>query len=221
MTSPIPLVLSGSSRPVIKYQAPEQSMHRDAGEITQLLHAWSEGDRSVEERLFGLLLPDLRNLARSLMRKERSNHTLGSGALLNEAYMRLLGGRKRDWEGRRHFFAVAARIMRRLLIDHARARPKTKIIPIEDLTNEPHGRATQIELAITMDSLLDELQASHPDWCSMLELKYFMGLKVEEIAEVLGLSLRTTQRQFGAALRWLFERLNNSSCATKVNATNA
>jgi RNA polymerase sigma factor (TIGR02999 family) len=196
-------------------------MNQPAGEITELLHAWSEGNRSVEERLFRLLLPDLRNLARSLMRKERRDHTLEPSALLNEAYMRLLRGRERDWESRRHFFAVAARIMRRLLIDHARSRTKAEIVPIEDLRNAPQGRAAQLELAIAFDSLLDELQASHPDWCSMVELKYFMGLSVEETAEVLGLSLRTTQRQLSAALGWLFERLNRPSCATKVNATNA
>ena len=196
-------------------------MDRAAGEITQLLHAGSAGDRAVEERLFSLVLPDLRNLARALMRRERRDHTLEPSALLNEAYVRLLAGRERDWEGRRHFFAVAARIMRRLLIDHARARTKSEMVPIDGTRDFLRGPGGQLELAIAVDTLLDELQASHPDWCSIVEMKYFMGLTDDETAEVLGLRLRTMQRQFSDARRWLFEKLNPSSCETKANATNA
>ena len=222
MATPALLALPRSTgRRVIEYANPERKMDRPAGEITQLLHAWSEGDRSVEELLFRLALPDLRNLSRALMRKERRDHTLSPSALLNEAYLRLLGARERDWESRRHFFAVAARIMRRLLIDHARARTKANIIPIEGSMKALARRDTELDLAIAVDSVLDELQASHPDWCSIVEFKYFMGLTDDETAEILGLSVRTTQRQFGAARAWLFERLNGSTCATRVNGTNA
>ena len=207
---------------MIEYTGPpERLMDRPAGEITQLLRAWSAGDRSVEERLFSLVLPDLRNLARALMRRERRDHTLEPSALLNEAYVRLLAGRERDWESRRHFFAVAARIMRRLLIDHARARTKSEILPLGGFRDFARGPAGQLELAIVVDTLLDELQSSHPEWCSVVELKYFMGLTDEETAEVLGLRLRTMQRQFSDARRWLFERLNPLKCETKANATNA
>ena len=195
-------------------------MGQPAGEITQLLHAWSAGDRSVEDRLFSLVMPDLRNLARALMRRERRDHTLEPSALLNEAYMRLLAGRQRDWEGRRHFFAIAARIMRRYLIDHARARTKSEVIRLHGLREMPRGPEAALDLAIAIDRLLDELQASHPEWCSIVEMKYFVGLTDEETAELLGLRLRTMQRQFGDARRWLFEKLN-SSCETKANATNA
>ncbi|HLK49101.1 MAG TPA: ECF-type sigma factor [Bryobacteraceae bacterium] len=193
-----------------------------AGEITRLLHAWSAGDRSVEDRLFRLVLPDLRNLARALMRRERRDHTLQASALLNEAYVRLLAGRQRDWEGRRHFYAVAARIMRRLLIDHARARTKSAMIPIQGSRDFlPGASGKDLETAVAVDSLLDELQLRHPDWCSIVELKYFMGLTDEETAEVSGLPLRTMQRQFSDARRWLFERLNPTTCETQSNATNA
>jgi len=89
------------------------------GEVTRLLHAWGGGDRSVEDRLFELVLPDLRKLAESMMRRERPDHSLQPTALLNEAYCRLLTARERDWRSRSHFFAIAARAMRRLLIDHA------------------------------------------------------------------------------------------------------
>ena len=180
------------------------------GEITQLLRVWGAGDRSVEERLFGLVLPDLRNLARALMRRERRDHTLEPTALLNEAYVRLLAGCERDWESRRHFFAV-----------YARSRTKGEKLPLIGSHDLPPGPMGQIELAIAVDRLLDELEATHPEWCSIVELKYFMGLTNEETAEALGLPLRTMQRHYGDAKRWLFERLNPSSCGIKANATNS
>jgi RNA polymerase sigma factor (TIGR02999 family) len=191
------------------------------GEVTHLLRAWSAGDRSVEDRLFRLVLPNLRKMACAVMRHERRDHTLEPSALLNEAYLRLLGARKRDWESRNHFFLVAARIMRRLLIDHARARKKPEVLPLLSSRELPPGPGGQIELAIAVNHLLDELEVSHPEWCSIVELKYFTGLTDEETAEALGLRLRTMQRQYSDARRWLFERLNWSSCERKANATNA
>ena len=95
-------------------------MDTPAGEVTELLQSWGSGDRSVEPQLFELVLPDLKNLARGMMRRERPGHSLQPTALLNEAYCRLVAARKRDWHNRRHFFAFAARVMRRLLIDHTR-----------------------------------------------------------------------------------------------------
>jgi RNA polymerase sigma factor (TIGR02999 family) len=142
------------------------------------------------------------------MRRERRDHTLEPSALLNEAYLRLLGGREREWEGRNHFFFLAARIMRRLLIDHARARKKPEVLPLLSSRDLPPGPACQIELAIAVNRLLDELKACHSEWCSIVELKYFMGLTDEETAEALGLRLRTMQRQLSDARRWLFERLS-------------
>jgi len=198
---------------------PEPSME-PAGEITHLLHAWSAGDRGVEERLFSLVLPELRNMARALMRRERHGHMLEPSALMNEACVRLLAGRGRDWESRRHFYRVCARIMRRLLIDHARAHSKLEVIRLEPSHDFPQGRGgAELEIAIAVDGLLNELQSQHPDWCLVVELKYFTGFTDEEAAEVLGLRLRTTQRQFGDARRWLMERLNLLSCETKANAT--
>jgi DNA-directed RNA polymerase specialized sigma24 family protein len=111
--------------------------------------------------------------------------------------------------------------MRHLLIDHARARTKQEVIPLISSRDLPPGPAGQIELAIAVDRLLDELEASHPEWCSIVELKYFVGLTDEETSQTLGLRLRTMQRQFSDARRWLFERLNPSTCKTKANATNS
>jgi RNA polymerase sigma factor (TIGR02999 family) len=192
-------------------------MHPPAGEVTRLLHAWSAGDRTVEDRLFGLVLPELRNLAQYLVRRERRDATLQASALLNEAYMRLLASRERDWENRRHFFAVAARVMRHLLIDHARTRRKSLVVPI-DSAREPRDSDPQVELSLAVDRLLEELQHTHPDWCSIVEFKYFIGFTDAETADALGVPLRTVQRRFGDARRWLYERLNPTQCKMNANA---
>jgi RNA polymerase sigma factor (TIGR02999 family) len=189
-----------------------------AGEVTQLLHAWGAGDRSVEERLFELMLPDLHKLAQRLMRGERSDNSLQATELLNEAYLRLLKAQERDWQNRSHFFALAARAMRRLLIEHARGRPKAVKVPVDDLGELLRGRDAQIELALGIDGLLDEMAETHPKWCSIVELKFFLGLTDDEAAEALGLPLRTVQRQFGDARRWLYERLK---CQEKPNTTSS
>ena len=199
----------------------EGIMDRPAGEITKLLHAWSAGDRTVEDRLFRLVLPDLRNLAQCLMRRERREHTLEAGALLNEAYVRLLAGRERDWESRRHFYAVAARIMRRLLIDHARSRTKAEVLPLDSTRELGQSPSAQLDVAIAVDRLLEELQQVHPSWCQIVEFKYFVGLTDEETAAALGIPLRTVQRQYSDARRWLYEKLHPSTCEMKANATNA
>lgn len=196
-------------------------MEQPPGEVTTLLHAWSSGDRTVEDRLFSLVLPDLHKLARYMMGSERADHSLQPTALMNEAYFRLVGSRERDWESRRHFFAVAARAMRHLLIDHARGRPKGAKVPIDGLEEMLRGRDAQLELAVDINGLLDELEKAHPDWCSVVELKFFTGFTDEETAQALGISLRTMQRQFGDARRWLYERMEQERCKTKPNMTNS
>lgn len=118
----------------------------DPGEVTQLLHRGSTGDRSVEEKLFSLVLPDLRRLAGRMMAHERSDHSLQATALMNEAYFRIVKGREREWESRRHLYAVAARAMRYLLIDHARANLTGAKIPIADLEHLLRGRDSQLEV---------------------------------------------------------------------------
>jgi RNA polymerase sigma factor (TIGR02999 family) len=189
------------------------------GDVTTLLQRWGAGDRSVESRLFELVLPDLHALARYFMRRERSDHSLQPTALLNEAYLRLVSARERDWQSRRHFYAVAARIMRRLLIDHARNRHKGQKVPIEGLEELLRGRDTQLEQAVAIDHLLDDMETSHPEWCPIVDLKFFVGCTDQEAAEALGLSLRTLQRQFGDARRWLYERLEGERCEAKPKTT--
>jgi RNA polymerase sigma-70 factor (ECF subfamily) len=205
------LLPAAGRKAVIRLSRPgEQKVEAD-GEVTRLLKAWSAGDRSVEERLLHLVLPDLRRLARLMMSKERREHTLQPSALLNEAYMRLLSARDQDWESRRHFFTIATLCMRRLLIDYARARTGWAKSRMEAV--QPPAQDTgRLEQAILIDRLLCDLKNVHPDWCSVVELKYFMGFSDEETAEALGTSLRTVQRRFSDARRWLFQRLNTAKC---------
>ena len=105
----------------------------EEGEVTKLLHQWNTGDQAAEERLFELVMPDLHKVASAMMRRERKDHSLQATALLNEAYMRLSTARGNDWQSRKHFFAVAARAMRRLLIDHARGRGSAQKMPFDEL----------------------------------------------------------------------------------------
>ena len=193
-------------------------METPAGEVTQLLHAWGAGDRTVEDRLFELVLPDLNRLAHRLMRGERPDHSFQSTELLNEAYVRLLNARERDWQNRAHFFALAARVMRRLLIDHARGRPKSPKVAIDNFEDLLRGREAQTEVALSIDGLLDEMATAHPAWCSIIELKFFLGFTDEETVDALGIPLRTVQRQFADARRWLYERLK---CPAKQNTTSS
>jgi RNA polymerase sigma factor (TIGR02999 family) len=197
------------------------SAHDPTGEVTVLLQAWAGGDRSVEDRLFSLVLPDLHRLAQHLMRRERADHSLQPTILINEVYMRLVRAKDRDWENRRHFFAVAARAMRHLLIDYARARPSGAKLPVEELEQLLRGRDEQIELGVVIHELLTEMETAHPDWCAVVDLKFFAGFTDEEAATALNLPLRTMQRQFADARRWLFQKLEHRRCKATPNATNS
>ena len=154
----------------------------DPGEVTQLLHRGSTGDRSVEEKLFSLVLPDLRRLAGRMMAHERSDHSLQATALMNEAYFRIVKGREREWESRRHFYAVAARAMRHLLIDHARANLTGAKIPIADLEHLLRGRDSQLEVGASVGELLTAMETSHPDWVPIIEMGFFAGFTADETA---------------------------------------
>jgi RNA polymerase sigma factor (TIGR02999 family) len=120
--------------------------------------------------------------------------------------MRLVGARNQDWQNRAHFFAISARAMRRYLIDHARGKLDVRFtaLGIDDLLP---AKSRQLDVAVTIDDLLEQLQAVHPEWCHIVEIKYFLGLTDEEAAEALGMKLRTLQRGWRGARQWLFERL--------------
>ncbi|MGC2111056.1 MAG: ECF-type sigma factor [Candidatus Korobacteraceae bacterium] len=196
-------------------------MEGNPGEITKLLQRWRTGDREAESTLFALLMPDLRKIAGHCFRGERPGHILQPTALVNEAFLRLAKVKKIEWADRGHFLALAARVMRRYLIDHARSQPSVKFLPMEGLP-EPIARGrTPIELAIAIDGLLDQLESESHQRCAIVELKFFLGLTDSEAADALNLKLHTLQREWHRARVWLFERLSTESWKAASIATNA
>lgn len=181
----------------------------DARDITALLHEWRAGNPEAENELFRLVMPDLRHLAHYLMKGERKGHTLQATELVDQIYFRLIEAKNRDWHNRRHFFAIAARAMRRHLIDHARAR-QSGVVGIEGFEGFLPAGSRKLELALAVDSLLAQLAEEQPEWCSVVELKFFLGMTDEEAADVLGLKLRTLQRMWLEARKWLFSRMESA-----------
>jgi len=181
------------------------------GAITQLLQQWRAGDRRAESALFEMLMPDLRKIAGCCFRGERSGHTLQPTALVNEAFVRLVRAKNIDWRDRGHFFALAARVMRRYLIDHARARPSVQFLPMDGFPERVLGRRTPLDLAITIDTLLDELEKESAQQRAVVELKFFLGMTDEEAADALNLKLHTLQREWHRARLWLYQRLGGDN----------
>jgi len=185
-------------------------MPEKMGDITLLLHQWRSGSRTAENELFALVLPNLRRLAHYLMKGERKGHSLQATELVDQIYMRLVAAKDRDWRSRQHFFAISARAMRHYLIDHARGRPDAEFVPLEGVEKLFPADSAKVDLALTVDRLLNELAEAKPEWCTLVELKYFLGVTDDEAAEMLGLKLRTTQRMWRDARQWLFERMEPS-----------
>jgi RNA polymerase sigma factor (TIGR02999 family) len=176
-------------------------------EITQLLREWREGNREAEDQLFAQVGPDLRRLAHYMMKGERQGHTMQATELVDEIYLKLVAAKDRDWRSRAHFFAIAARAMRRHLIDYARARPKAGFVALDDVQAGLHVDTAKLDEAITLNRLLDELEQVHPEWCQVVDVKYFLGMTDEEAAGALGIKLRTLQRIWFEARSWLFEKM--------------
>lgn len=185
----------------------------EKGDITVLLQQWRDGSHGAENELFTLVLPDLRRLARYLIGGERRGHSLQPTALVNEVYLRLVDAKDRDWENRRHFFAIASRAMRRYLIDIGRRRAKAEFVPLDGFEESVLASSSKVDVAITVDRLLEKLAVTNPDSCTVVEMKYFLGFTDEEAAEALGMSVRTFQRTWLDARRWLFERMEFGSAA--------
>jgi RNA polymerase sigma factor (TIGR02999 family) len=186
-----------------------------AGEITEYLRAWEQGDDGALERLLPMVYAELRAIAARQLGSERAGHTLQPTALAHEAYLRLQGLGKVPWHDRTHFFAVASRIMRRLLVDHARARtalkrgadaPRVQLAEALQGRVEPGMDAAEL---IDLDNALDELAADEPRLARLVELRFFGGLQNEEAAELLGCSTRTVKRDWAFARAWLLRRLGN------------
>jgi RNA polymerase sigma factor (TIGR02999 family) len=186
----------------------EAESHR----VTELLVAWSKGDERALEALTPLVYDELRRLARSYMRQERSGHTLQSTALVHEAFLRLIDQRV-QWNSRAHFFGIAAQMMRRILVDHAKAQSTAKrgagalrIELDEGLATAP---SRDVDL-LALDEALERLTKLDPQRSRIVELRFFGGLSNEESAEVLGVSPATIQRQWAGARAWLFHELKTA-----------
>ena len=193
-------------------------MAEETGQITLLLHRWREGDKEAESQLFQLLLPELRKIAGCCFRKERPDHTLQPTALINEAFLRLATVKKIDWQDRGHFLKLAARMMRRLLIDYARSRPSVRFVAMDGVPELIQHNRTPLEVQIALNSLLDELEVESPQQRAIVVLKNVLGLTDEEVAEALGLKLRTVQREWHEARIWLFKRMSAGGWKAASNA---
>jgi len=183
-------------------------MTEESGEISVLLRRWQTGDHAAQSALFCLLMPELRQIAGTCFRRRPAGHSIQPTVLVNEAFIRLATAKNIDLQDRGYFLAIAARIMRRCLIDHARGKPSVKFLPMEDLPECVLGKYTPLDFAIAIDALLDELDKESHRQYAVVELKYCLGLTDAEAAEVLHLELPTVQREWHRARVWLFERLS-------------
>jgi RNA polymerase sigma factor (TIGR02999 family) len=183
----------------------------EPGEITGLLKAWGDGDRAALDRLTPVVYAELRRIAKRYMRSERAENTLQTTALVNEVYLRLVDVRNVDWEHRAQFFALSAQMMRRILVDAARARGSGKRGGSAEKVNvdEVAVMSPQFEDSIVaVDALLDDLAKVAPRQAKVVELRFFGGLSVVEVAEVMKMSLRSTERDWHFARSWLMRELN-------------
>lgn len=185
----------------------------DAPQVTALLRRMSAGDSSAAAELFPLIYEELRRLAAHFMAGERRGHTLQTTALVHEAYLRMVDQRQSDWKSRTHFYGAAARIMRRILVDHARARHAEKRggdarpMPLDESLahrSEPPQELIQLDEALTRLGELNQRQSR------IVELRFFAGLTVDETAEVLGISAKTVKRDWGVARAWLHRELRRT-----------
>lgn len=179
-----------------------------AGEVTILLNQISSGSSEAANQLIPLVLHELRRLARHYMKTERPGHTLQPTALVNEAYLRLVGDQARDWRNRAHFIGVSACVMRRILIDYARRRQAAKRSVGEQAVVESYADPEvfsyeQAEELLALNSALDRLDQMNSRQRQVVEMRYFGGLSLEETAEALGVSAMTVKRDWTAARAWL------------------
>jgi len=182
------------------------------GEVTALLEAWRGGSENALERLIPIVYCDLRRIAARYMRSEQDGHTLQTTALVHEAYVRLIREQDRTWENRAHFFGVAAQIMRNLLVDHARAAARVKrgggVVEVQlDASSGPSTMAPEDLLGL--ENALRRLAEMDGRASRIVELRYFVGLTHQEIAEVMGISEKTVKREWSTAKAWLRAELRS------------
>jgi RNA polymerase sigma-70 factor, ECF subfamily len=186
---------------------------RDSADITTLLQQVRVGNAAAESDLIPLIYNELRAIARHQMGRERPDHTLQATVLVHEAFLQLVGNSRIDWQNRAHFFALASRVMRRILVDHARAahaqkRPAAREkVELESALAFVEGQYADF---LALDEALDRLSEWDPRQSRVVEMRFFGGLSFEEIAEVLGISERTAKRDWRMARAWLYRELNKA-----------
>lgn len=179
-------------------------------DVTVLLLELSQGNQDAAEKLIPLVYDELKRLARSYTRHERQDHTLQTTALVHEAYLKLVRQRAVNWQGRAHFFGIAAQLMRRILIDHARGHRREKrrganfALPLDEVQVFAPQHSAQL---IKLDEALDRLSKLDPRQSRIVELRFFGGLSVDETAQFLGISPKTVKRDWSVAKAWLHAEL--------------
>lgn len=183
-------------------------------DVTRLLADWSKGDDQALEQLAPLVYDELRRLAGRYLRRERINHTLQSTALVHEAYLRLIDQSRVQWQNRAHFFGVAAQMIRRILVDHARSHQAAKRgsgvarLTLDEALDASAPRDLDL---VALDDALETLARLDPQQSRIIELRYFAGMSIEETSEVLGVSPATVKREWASARAWLYRELSRTA----------
>jgi RNA polymerase sigma factor (TIGR02999 family) len=181
----------------------------DAADVTALLLAWSNGDEAARSRLFEAVYDELRRLARGHLRRERPDLSIAPTVLVHEAYLKLIDQRRAHWQNRSHFYSIAGHVMRRIVVDHARARAAAKRggnarIPLDDVDVGVAPRDVDV---LALDAALDKLASVDRRQSALVELRFFAGLTVEEAAAALDVAPITVKRDWALARAWLFREL--------------
>ncbi len=185
-----------------------------SNQVTELLARWSNGEDAAREKLVPLVYDELRRVAKRCLASQPRDQTLQSTALVHEAYLRLVGRNEVRWQNRVHFFAVAARLMRGILVDHARMRSASKrgggnlTITLEDALVSPKQRDVDL---VALDDALNALSALDPKQGQLVELRFFAGLSIEDTSHILGISPATVKREWATARAWLYGEMNREA----------
>ncbi len=187
--------------------------HELPSQVTRLLQDWRAGERSASDALLPLVYDELRRQAHHHLRNERPHHTLQSAALVNEVYLRLVAQNLPKWESRAHFFAIAAQLMRQILVDYARRHRASKrasgvcMLTLDDAVALPQRKNVDV---VALDDALNALAEVDPRQSRVVELRFFAGLSLEETSEVMGIATATVQRDWTAARAWLHREISRS-----------
>lgn len=187
-----------------------------SNDVTQLLLDWGNGNEAALDDLIPLVYAELHRLAGRYMGREGRGHTLQTSALINEAYLRLVDQKRMQWQNRAHFFGVAARLMRQILVDHARSRSRAKRGGGAQMVSlaEQSVISKEIEDVIALDDALKNLSEMDPRKSQIVEMKFFGGLTTEEVAEVLNVTTRTVEREWRKAKAWLYKAVTGDKSET-------